>query len=163
MWTNFEKNIFWGIGFYAQIGFLKFYVINSQDNLLFQSYYSNLSTYYQLLENAYHIGGAILCQKKVSHWTVPIFFFIFLKAQECLKWINQIISNVSGQMFLLDRFFDGTFFTYGIEVMSFAGMFYFIKKCGLMSIVNNIEFWYIRFLVWYNFYNSAKYYFSNLS
>ena len=23
-------------------------------------------------------------------------------------------------MFLLDRFFDGTFFTYGIEVMSFA-------------------------------------------
>ena len=26
----------------------------------------------------------------------------------------------SGQMFLLDRFFDGTFFTYGIEVMSFA-------------------------------------------
>jgi hypothetical protein len=28
--------------------------------------------------------------------------------------------NVGGQMFLLDRFFDGTFFTYGIEVMSFA-------------------------------------------
>jgi len=28
--------------------------------------------------------------------------------------------NVCGQMFLLDRFFDGTFFTYGIEVMSFA-------------------------------------------
>ena len=27
---------------------------------------------------------------------------------------------VTGQMFLLDRFFDGTFFTYGIEVMSFA-------------------------------------------
>ena len=26
----------------------------------------------------------------------------------------------SGQMLLLDRFFDGTFFTYGIEVMSFA-------------------------------------------
>lgn len=28
--------------------------------------------------------------------------------------------NVGGQMLLLDRFFDGTFFTYGIEVMSFA-------------------------------------------
>jgi len=28
--------------------------------------------------------------------------------------------NVCGQMVLLDRFFDGTFFTYGIEVMSFA-------------------------------------------
>ena len=27
---------------------------------------------------------------------------------------------VLGQMVLLDRFFDGTFFTYGIEVMSFA-------------------------------------------
>jgi len=28
--------------------------------------------------------------------------------------------NIGGQMILLDRFFDGTFFTYGIEVMSFA-------------------------------------------
>ena len=28
--------------------------------------------------------------------------------------------HIPGQMFLLDRFFDGTFFTYGIEVMSFA-------------------------------------------
>lgn len=28
--------------------------------------------------------------------------------------------NVIGQLFLLDRFFDGTFFTFGIEVMSFA-------------------------------------------
>ena len=44
MWTNFEKNIFWGFGFYAQIGFLKFYVINSLDNLPFQSFYSNLHT-----------------------------------------------------------------------------------------------------------------------
>ena len=39
-----KKNIFWGIGFYAQIGFLKFYVINSLDNPPFQSYYSNLHT-----------------------------------------------------------------------------------------------------------------------
>jgi innexin len=28
--------------------------------------------------------------------------------------------SFSGQMFLLDRFFDGTFLTFGIEVMSFA-------------------------------------------
>ncbi len=43
-------------------------------------------------------------------------------------WLNEfkmyfihIISLLfAGQMFLLDRFFDGTFFTYGIEVMSFA-------------------------------------------
>ena len=27
---------------------------------------------------------------------------------------------ISGQIILLDKFFDGTFFTYGIEVMSFA-------------------------------------------
>ena len=27
---------------------------------------------------------------------------------------------ITGQMILLDRFFDGTFFTYGIEVLSFA-------------------------------------------
>ena len=31
-----------------------------------------------------------------------------------------LFSCISGQMVLLDRFFDGTFFTYGIEVMSFA-------------------------------------------
>ena len=33
---------------------------------------------------------------------------------------NCICIIILGQMFLLDRFFDGTFFTYGIEVMSFA-------------------------------------------
>ena len=31
-----------------------------------------------------------------------------------------LFSCILGQMVLLDRFFDGTFFTYGIEVMSFA-------------------------------------------
>ena len=31
-----------------------------------------------------------------------------------------IFSLTSGQIILLDKFFDGTFFTYGIEVMSFA-------------------------------------------
>ena len=36
------------------------------------------------------------------------------------KNFTKFSSNFSGQMFLLDRFFDGTFFTYGIEVMSFA-------------------------------------------
>ena len=30
------------------------------------------------------------------------------------------VSIFAGQMFLLDRFFDGTFFTFGIEVLSFA-------------------------------------------
>ena len=30
------------------------------------------------------------------------------------------IFNFSGQMFLMDRFFDGTFLTFGIEVISFA-------------------------------------------
>lgn len=36
------------------------------------------------------------------------------------KNFTRFLFNFSGQMFLLDRFFDGTFFTYGIEVMSFA-------------------------------------------
>ncbi len=36
------------------------------------------------------------------------------------RHLNAIFIYFSGQMFLLDRFFDGTFFTYGIEVMSFA-------------------------------------------
>ena len=31
-----------------------------------------------------------------------------------------IFSLTAGQIILLDKFFDGTFFTYGIEVMSFA-------------------------------------------
>ena len=44
MWMNFEKNIFWGFGFYAWISFLKIYVINSLDNLPFQPYYINLHT-----------------------------------------------------------------------------------------------------------------------
>ena len=30
------------------------------------------------------------------------------------------LNNVSGQLFLMDRFLDGTFFTFGIEVISFA-------------------------------------------
>merc|ERR1719483_1469928 len=42
-------------------------------------------------------------------WAYKYFFCEFLA-----------LLGVSGQMFLLDRFFDGTFFTYGIEVMSFA-------------------------------------------
>ena len=33
---------------------------------------------------------------------------------------SKYILILSGQMFLLDRFFDGTFITFGIEVMSFA-------------------------------------------
>ena len=31
------------------------------------------------------------------------------------------LSIFAGQIFLMDRFFDGTFMTYGIEVISFAG------------------------------------------
>ena len=34
--------------------------------------------------------------------------------------VISLLCCISGQMVLLDRFFDGTFFTYGIEVMSFA-------------------------------------------
>jgi innexin len=30
------------------------------------------------------------------------------------------LTHVSGQLFLMDRFLDGTFFTFGIEVISFA-------------------------------------------
>ena len=37
---NFEKNIYWGVWFNAQIGFLKIYVVNTLDNLPFQPYYS---------------------------------------------------------------------------------------------------------------------------
>eukprot|EP00095_Tigriopus_kingsejongensis_P012741 snap_masked-scaffold43_size480169-processed-gene-3.17 protein:Tk12741 transcript:snap_masked-scaffold43_size480169-processed-gene-3.17-mRNA-1 annotation:"putative innexin" len=47
--------------------------------------------------------------KHHNFWAYRYFFCEFLA-----------LINVGGQMVLLDRFFDGTFFTYGIEVMSFA-------------------------------------------
>lgn len=34
--------------------------------------------------------------------------------------ILRFIWKLLGQIILLDKFFDGTFFTYGIEVLSFA-------------------------------------------
>ena len=37
-----------------------------------------------------------------------------------MKLVDNYFIFILGQMVLLDRFFDGTFFTYGIEVMSFA-------------------------------------------
>ena len=37
-----------------------------------------------------------------------------------IQWSYLTTISFLGQMVLLDRFFDGTFFTYGIEVMSFA-------------------------------------------
>ena len=37
---------------------------------------------------------------------------------KCLVSSLQLL--LAGQMFLMDRFFDGTFLTFGIEVISFA-------------------------------------------
>ena len=34
--------------------------------------------------------------------------------------MTNLMFHSEGQMFLMDRFFDGTFFTFGIEVLSFA-------------------------------------------
>lgn len=47
--------------------------------------------------------------KQHNFWAYRYFFCEFLA-----------FINVTGQIILLDKFFDGTFFTYGIEVMSFA-------------------------------------------
>jgi len=47
--------------------------------------------------------------KHHNFWAYRYFFCEFLA-----------LINVVGQMFLLDRFFDGTFLTFGIEVISFA-------------------------------------------
>ena len=63
--------------------------------------------------------------KHHNFWAYRYFFCEFL----ALLNVTGIQSTVcfdtdififAGQMILLDRFFDGTFFTYGIEVMSFA-------------------------------------------
>ena len=34
--------------------------------------------------------------------------------------MTNLMFHSEGQMFMMDRFFDGTFFTFGIEVLSFA-------------------------------------------
>jgi len=47
--------------------------------------------------------------KNHNFWAYRYFFCEFLA-----------LLNVLGQIFLMDRFFDGTFLTYGIEVISFA-------------------------------------------
>ena len=39
---------------------------------------------------------------------------------ECSRPGNAVKSLLTGQLFLMDRFLDGTFFTFGIEVISFA-------------------------------------------
>ena len=66
--------------------------------------------------------------KHHNFWAYRYFFCEFLAllnvsgmyiAHSLFGQINTFM-YVTGQMFLLDRFFDGTFFTYGIEVMSFA-------------------------------------------
>ena len=63
--------------------------------------------------------------KHHNFWAYRYFFCEFLAL---LNITGKIIKQFwfmkhltfAGQMILLDRFFDGTFFTYGIEVMSFA-------------------------------------------
>lgn len=45
---------------------------------------------------------------------------MFFTSYNIRTLVISLLCCISGQMVLLDRFFDGTFFTYGIEVMSFA-------------------------------------------
>ena len=63
--------------------------------------------------------------KHHNFWAYRYFFCEFLallnvSGMHFASFRTHFNINVPGQMFLLDRFFDGTFFTYGIEVMSFA-------------------------------------------
>ena len=68
--------------------------------------------------------------KQHNFWAYRYFFCEFLaflnvtgegvRESRYLQVILNIFSHTAGQIILLDKFFDGTFFTYGIEVMSFA-------------------------------------------
>ena len=68
--------------------------------------------------------------KQHNFWAYRYFFCEFLaflnvtgeavRESRYLHIILNIFSHPAGQIILLDKFFDGTFFTYGIEVMSFA-------------------------------------------
>ena len=63
--------------------------------------------------------------KHHNFWAYRYFFCEFLALLNVtgiyytMRFASQTFL-LAGQMILLDRFFDGTFFTYGIEVMSFA-------------------------------------------
>ena len=65
--------------------------------------------------------------KNHNFWAYKYFFCEFLGllniSGKYSKWCLRKLENtlfLQGQMFLMDRFFDGTFFTFGIEVLSFA-------------------------------------------
>ena len=50
-----------------------------------------------------------------------IYFYKFSREMQCSPSPPLVdIFVILGQIILLDKFFDGTFFTYGIEVMAFA-------------------------------------------
>ena len=60
-----------------------------------------------------------VCGKK----NMRITYIVIIEPYLCwytMELIDNYFIFILGQMVLLDRFFDGTFFTYGIEVMSFA-------------------------------------------
>ena len=63
--------------------------------------------------------------KNHNFWAYKYFFCEFLgllniSGKNTSKSMRNLINHFLGQMFLMDRFFDGTFFTFGIEVLSFA-------------------------------------------
>ena len=65
--------------------------------------------------------------KQHNFWAYRYFFceflaFINVTGDNVVNTISKTtnIHFCKGQIILLDKFFDGTFFTYGIEVMSFA-------------------------------------------
>ena len=66
--------------------------------------------------------------KQHNFWAYRYFFCEFLcflnvtgvKKIDTYISYAALFSHYLGQIILLDKFFDGTFFTYGIEVMSFA-------------------------------------------
>ena len=65
--------------------------------------------------------------KNHNFWAYRYFFCEFLGILNVVGNYHQNIFLLlfenyfaSGQMFLMDRFFDGTFLTFGIEVISFA-------------------------------------------
>ena len=67
-----------------------------------------------------HVWGDVTRSSFFRTLLTWLFFNRQISAASARKKSYKYVFYISGQMFLLDRFFDGTFFTYGIEVMSFA-------------------------------------------
>ena len=123
LWKNWEAGKISALRMDLNLGIISEVEKKLKKKLLIDYMYANLKHhnfwayryFFCELLTLINIGGELCCQwiMRSEHVMYTISF-----SKHCLS--HPTFYLISGQMILLDRFFDGTFFTYGIEVMSFA-------------------------------------------